>query len=63
MHGLFTRLHLANSRKFRSEALRRGCEQHNIAIDYRPVHTPHYGGHIERLIGTMMARFSSCTPA
>jgi len=24
---------------------------------YRPVRTPSYGGHIERLIGTMMGRF------
>ncbi len=37
-------------------ALRRGCEQYGIAIDYRPVRTPHYGGHIERLIGTMMGK-------
>jgi putative transposase len=56
MHGLFARLHLDNAKEFRSEALRRGCEQYNIAIDYRPVRTPHYGGHIERLIGTMMGK-------
>jgi putative transposase len=54
--GLFTRLHLDNAKEFRSEALRRGCEQYRIAIDYRPVRTPHYGGHIERLIGTMMGK-------
>ncbi len=54
--GLFTRLHLDNGKDFRSEALRRGCEQYGIAIDYRPVRTPHYGGHIERLIGTMMGQ-------
>ena len=56
VHGLFERLHLDNAREFRSEALRRGCEQYGIAIDYRPVRTPHYGGHIERLIGTMMGK-------
>jgi len=50
------RLHLDNAKEFRSEALRRGCEQYGIAIDYRPVRTPHYGGHIERLIGTMMEK-------
>jgi putative transposase len=33
-----------------------GCEQYGIAIDHRPVRTPHYGGHIERLIGTMMGK-------
>lgn len=51
-----SRLHLDNAKEFRSEALRRGCEQYGIAIDYRPVRTPHYGGHIERLIGTMMGK-------
>jgi len=56
IHGLMTRLHLDNGKDFHSEALRRGCEQYGIAIDYRPVRTPHYGGHIERLIGTMMGK-------
>lgn len=54
--GLMSRLHLDNAKEFHSEALRRGCEQYGIAIDYRPVRTPHYGGHIERLIGTMMGK-------
>jgi putative transposase len=56
VQGLFARLHLDNAKEFHSEALRRGCEQYGIAIDYRPVRTPHYGGHIERLIGTMMGK-------
>jgi putative transposase len=54
--GLMTGLHLDNAKEFHSEALRRGCEQYGIAIDYRPVRTPHYGGHIERLIGTLMGK-------
>jgi putative transposase len=54
--GLPERLHLDNAQEFHSEALRRGCEQYGIAVDYRPVRTPHYGGHIERLIGTMMGK-------
>jgi putative transposase len=54
--GLMNRLHLDNAKEFHSEALRRGCEQYGIAIDYRPVRTPHYGGHIERLIGTVMGK-------
>jgi putative transposase len=56
VQGLFARLHLDNAKEFHSEALRRGCEQYGIAIDYRPVRTPHFGGHIERLIGTMMGK-------
>lgn len=47
-------IHLDNSKEFRSRALRRGAEEHGIELIHRPVATPHYGGHIERLIGTMM---------
>ena len=56
VRGIPERLHLDNAKEFRSEALKRGCEQYGVAIDYRPVRTPHYGGHIERLIGTMMGK-------
>jgi putative transposase len=56
VEGLLERLHLDNAKEFHSEALRRGCEQYGISVDYRPVRTPHYGGHIERLIGTMMGK-------
>ena len=56
VQGVPERLHLDNAKEFRSEALKRGCEQYGIGIDYRPVRTPHYGGHIERLIGTMMGK-------
>ncbi|CAO3439648.1 Mu transposase C-terminal domain-containing protein [Azospirillum argentinense] len=52
--GIPDTVHVDNGKEFHSEALRRGCSQHGITIDYRPVRTPHYGGHIERLIGTMM---------
>lgn len=56
VRGIPERLHLDNAKEFRSEALKRGCEQYGIGIDHRPVRTPHYGGHIERLIGTMMGK-------
>jgi len=47
-------LYLDNAAEFKSEALRRGCEQHGIELNYRPPGQPHYGGIIERLIGIMM---------
>jgi len=47
-------LYLDNAAEFKSEALRRGCEQHGIELKYRPPGQPHYGGIIERLIGIMM---------
>jgi putative transposase len=54
VQGLPRTLHLDNAKEFRSRALLRGCEQHGIRIVHRPPMTPHYGGHIERLIGTLM---------
>jgi putative transposase len=52
--GIPGTLHLDNAREFHSRALERGCQQHGIGLTYRPKRTPHYGGHIERLIGTMI---------
>jgi putative transposase len=63
MHGMPRSLHLDNGKEFHSKALRRGCQQHGIRIDYRPPpsraqspSTPRFGGHIERLMGTLMTR-------
>jgi putative transposase len=52
--GLPRTLHLDNAREFHSESLVRGCEEYGIRLDHRPPGRPHFGGHIERLIGTMM---------
>ena len=52
--GLPDAVHLDNAREFRSRTLQRSAEEYGIDLIYRPVATPHYGGHIERLIGTMM---------
>ena len=52
--GLPETIHVDNAKEFRSKALRRGAEEHGISLQYRPIGAPHYGGHIERLMGTMM---------
>ena len=52
--GLPRTLHVDNAREFHSEALVRGCQECGIRLDHRPPGQPHFGGHIERLIGTMM---------
>ena len=52
--GLPETIHLDNAKEFHSSALKRGCREHGISLTYRPPQTPHFGGHIERLIGTMM---------
>lgn len=52
--GRMTVLLMDNAREFHSKALERGADEQGIELRYRPVATPHYGGHIERLIGTLM---------
>ena len=56
MHGIPQALHLDNAAEFRGRALRTGCAQYGIELQYRPVGRPHYGGHIERLNRTLMQR-------
>ena len=52
--GLPDCLHMDNAQEFHSRAFARGCVEYGIEQQFRPPATPHYGGHIERLIGTMM---------
>jgi putative transposase len=54
MSGLPRLIHVDNAREFHSEALVRGCQEYSIALEHRPRRQPHLGGHIERLIGTVM---------
>jgi putative transposase len=54
--GLPDVIHVDNAKEFRSSALRRGAQEYGMDLLFRPVATPRYGGHIERLIGTMMGR-------
>jgi putative transposase len=54
MAGKPAELYLDNASEFKSEALRRGCEEHGIKLRYRPPGRPHYGGIVERVIGTLM---------
>jgi putative transposase len=54
MSGKPEELYVDNAAEFHSEALRRGCDEHGIRLSYRPLGQPHYGGIVERVIGTMM---------
>lgn len=48
-------LHADNGKDFRGKMLKNACAEHNIDLQLRPVKVPHYGGHIERLMGTASA--------
>ncbi|MER8900035.1 transposase family protein [Mesorhizobium sp. M0676] len=54
MAGLPGTIHVDNGADFRSHAFERACRDNGIKIDWRPPGTPHFGGHIERLICTQM---------
>jgi len=43
-----------NAREFKNPKLEAACSIHGITPKWRPIGRKHYGGHIERLIGTMM---------
>jgi putative transposase len=54
--GIPAALHKDNAREFHSQSVRRGCDEYGIKKIFRPIARPHFGGHIERLIGTLMGR-------
>ncbi|NWN84124.1 MAG: DDE-type integrase/transposase/recombinase [Halomonas sp.] len=47
-------IHVDNGPDFRSEAFRRSCLAYGINLEFRPVKQPRYGGHIERLLGSLL---------
>ena len=54
--GLPEAVHADNGADFRSRAFSWACREEGIKVIFRPRGAPHYGGHIERLIGTVMGR-------
>lgn len=48
------KVHVDNGPDFRSQSLRQSCSMHGVDLEFRPVKRPHYGGHIERLQGTLL---------
>lgn len=50
--GVPVKLHMDNAKEFRGNMLKRACDEYGIDIEWRPVARPHFGGHIERLLGT-----------
>lgn len=52
--GLMKSLYIDNAKEFHGKMLERACHEYGIEINFRPVATPNYGGHIERLLGTLL---------
>ncbi len=49
-------IHVDNGPDFRADNLELSCTQHGIHIHFRKVKVPRYGGHIERLLGSIMKK-------
>lgn len=56
MYGQFLRLHADQAQPHRSTAFRTACLRNGINPDVRAPGPAHHGGHIERLIGTMVGK-------
>ena len=52
--GIPKMIHVDNGAEFHAHAFKIACSEYQIDLQHRPPGTPRYGGHIERLIGTMM---------
>lgn len=51
--GVMDSVHADNGKEFRGHMLRMACQEYGINLHWRPVSRPHFGGHIERLLGTL----------
>lgn len=52
--GIMNTIHTDNGAEFRSDNFRQSCLMHGINLEFRPVKQPRYGGHIERMLGTLL---------
>lgn len=52
--GIMKTIHLDNAREFKGSMLKKACAEYGVELEWRPVATPHWGGHIERLLGTLL---------
>ena len=52
--GIPKAIYVDNGQEFHSGAFKTACEDWGISVEYRPAGGAHYGGHVERLIGTTM---------
>lgn len=57
--GFMQTIHADNGADFRTETLKRACQAYGTNIEFRPVAKKQYGGHIERVIGTVMKEVHS----
>lgn len=52
--GIPKTIHVDNGADFRSNNFQQSCLMYGISLEFRPVKQPRYGGHIERMLGTLL---------
>lgn len=52
--GIPKTIHVDNGADFRSNNFQKSCLMYGINLEFRPVKQPRYGGHIERILGTLL---------
>lgn len=52
--GIPKTIHVDNGADFRSNNFQQSCLMYGIHLEFRPVKQPRYGGHIERMLGTLL---------
>lgn len=52
--GVPRTIHVDNGADFRSNNFQQSCLAYGINLEFRPVKQPRYGGHIERMLGTLL---------
>ncbi|MDO5667391.1 MAG: DDE-type integrase/transposase/recombinase [Alcaligenaceae bacterium] len=57
--GIPKTIHVDNGADFRSSNFQQSCLSYNINLEFRPVRQPQYGGHIERILGTLLKEIHS----
>lgn len=52
--GVPRTIHVDNGADFRSNNFQKSCLTYSVNLEFRPVKQPRYGGHIERMLGTLL---------
>ncbi len=53
--GIPKTIYVDNGADFRSNNFQQSCLMYGINLEFRPPGRPHYGGHIERVLGTLLS--------
>lgn len=59
--GVMQNIHLDNAKEFKGSMIKKASEEYGFIVNWRPKGKSRYGGHIERLLGTLSKRIH-CLP-